>query len=112
ALSVNTYNAAGQVLSLTYGNSVTGAFTYDDHSKLSVLNYAKGANTLLNLTYSYGTQNNGEVTGITDSRGTAYSQSSNYDPLARLGSAQTSDLTSANTWCLKWGFDRNNNRLS
>jgi len=112
ALSVNTYNAAGQVLSLNYGNSVAGGFAYNDHSKLSTINYVKGANTLLNLTYSYGTQNNGEINSIIDSRGSAYNQSLSYDPLARLTSAQTSDLMSANTWCLNWSFDRNNNRLS
>jgi RHS repeat-associated protein len=79
---------------------------------LASLAYA-GASTILNLTYSYGgAQDNGQIQSVTD--GVVPSRSSNYlyDELGRLNTAQTQDLTSANTWMLKYSYDRYGNRLS
>jgi RHS repeat-associated protein len=112
ALTVNSYNAAGEATAVSYGNSVAGSFSYNDHLQLSSLSYVSGTNTLLNLTYNYGTQNNGQIQSITDSRGSAYSTTYTYDPLNRLAAAQTSNLTAANTWALAWKYDRYGNRLS
>lgn len=112
ALTINNYNAAGQVLGVTYGNGVTGAFTYNDHLRLASLSYTSGSSTLLNLTYGYGINDNGQIASITDSRGAAYSTTYTYDALSRLATAQTNDLTAANTWCLNWNYDRYGNRLA
>jgi RHS repeat-associated protein len=114
-LSGMNYNSAQFPTGFTYGNGVLAAFGYNDHLQLSSLSYTSGSNTLLNLTYNYADvngNNNGQIQGITDSRGAAYSTTYNYDPLGRLAQAQTNDLSSANTWKLVWGYDRYGNRLS
>src|SRR5215831_18525025 len=116
ALTVGSYNATGQVLSATYGNGVTGAFTYNDHLQVSRITYtgagATAGQTLLDLTYAYGTNNNSQLASITDGRGAAYNEQFSYDALGRLTNAQTGNLTGANTWCLNWSYDRYGNRLS
>jgi RHS repeat-associated protein len=114
----NSYSAAGQLLSFTYGNTVQGSLAYNDHQQLNSIQYSQpgaAAGNLLNLSYSYtgpNSQNNGEVQGITDARGPAYSTNYIYDSLSRLVAAQTNDLTAPNTWALNWPYDRYGNRLS
>lgn len=112
ALNNITYNGAGQPLSVGYGNGVQGSFGYNDRLQISSLSYSAGSTSLLNLSYSYGTNANGQISGITDARGAAYSTTYSYDPLGRIARAQTNDLGSANTWCLAWSYDRYGNRLS
>ena len=69
-----------------------------------------------NLNYNYNqtvggqTVNNGQIQGITDTRGAAFSESFTYDGLGRLIQGQTNDLTAANTWKLGWTYDRYGNR--
>jgi RHS repeat-associated protein len=111
-LTVSSYNAAGDIVNEAYGSGVAGTYTYNNQLQLASLAYA-GASTILNLTYSYGgAQDNGQIQSVTD--GVVPSRSSNYlyDELGRLNTAQTQDLTSANTWMLKYSYDRYGNRLS
>lgn len=112
-LSLTSYNPAQQVTGVSYGNSIaSGTLGYNDHLQLVSLAYTSGANTLLNLAYDFGAQNNGQIRGITDSRGAAFSTTYAYDELSRLATAQTNDLTAPNTWALSWTYDRYGNRLS
>lgn len=111
-LSGVTFNSAQLPTGFTYGNGVQASFSYNDHLQLASLAYSSSSNTLLSLSYNYGGSNNGQIQGITDSRGSAYSTSYTYDELGRLSQAKTSDLTSANTWNLAWSYDRYGNRLS
>jgi len=112
-----SYNAAGLPASLTYGSGVTAALGYNNRLQVSTLDYAKGTTDLLNLTYNYNqtyngqTVNNGQIQGMTDTRGNAFSTSYLYDALGRLTQGQTADLTSPNTWKLGWVYDRYGNRL-
>lgn len=111
----NGYNAADQPLNLTYGNNVQAALGYNDHLQLTSLSYTQGTTSLLGLTYNYtdsSGHNNGQVQGVSDSRGAAFSTSYTYDAWSRLSTAKTNDLTSANTWALSWNYDRYGNRLS
>jgi RHS repeat-associated protein len=112
ALNSFSYNDASQPLGFSYGNGVTGTLTYNDHLQVSTLKYMNGGTTLLDLTYGYGTGNNGQIQGITDASGTAKSTSYTYDELGRLSAASTGNLTSADTWALAWTYDRYGNRLS
>lgn len=111
-LSGVAYNSAQLTTGFAYGNNVQASFGYNDHLQLASLAYTSGSNTLLSLAYNYGTANNGQIQGITDNRGVAFSTSYTYDPLGRLSQAQTTDLTSANTWKLAWSYDRYGNRLN
>jgi RHS repeat-associated protein len=83
---------------------------------LASLDYARGTTDLLNLTYNYNqtyngnTVNNGQIQGVTDARGNAFSTSYTYDQLGRLLLGKTLDLTAANTWELGWIYDRYGNR--
>lgn len=116
AFTVGSYNATGQVLGATYGNGVSGAFTYNDHLQISRITYTGAGTTvgqtLLDLTYGYGTNNNGQIASISDGRGAAYNEQFSYDALGRLVNGQTGNLTAPNTWCLNWNYDRYGNRLS
>lgn len=109
-LTVSTYNDASQPTGLTYGNGVTGAMTYNDHLQLATLKYNSGS--LLDLTYDYGTYNNGQIHAITAYGDATKSVTYTYDALGRLSHAETGNLTGTDTWCLDWAYDRYGNRLS
>ena len=111
--SIGSYNAAGEILTTTYGNGMTGAYTYNNQLQLGSISASNAGTSVLNLTYNYGGVNdNGQISGITDGVTAANSTSYVYDELGRLKVAQTSDLTSANTWKLKFSYDRYGNRVS
>ena len=111
-LNITSYNAAGEVLTETYGNGVAGTYTYNGQLQLSTLNYG-GSSAILNLAYNYGgATDNGQIQGVTDGLASSRSTSYSYDELGRLKTAQTNDRSSANTWDLKFNYDRYGNRLS
>jgi len=111
-----SYNAASQPTTLTYGSGVQATIGYNSRLQLGTLDYKLGATDLLNLTYNYNqtvggnTVNNGQIQGITDTRGNAFSTSYTYDALGRLSQGQTLDLTAVNTWKIGWVYDRYGNR--
>lgn len=111
-LTVGSYNAAGEVLGMTYGNSMTAGYGYNSELQLTSLVSGSTTTPLLNLTYNYGAQNNGQIQGITDGINSSQSTSYAYDELGRLKTAQTTDLTSPNTWKLEFSYDRYGNLLS
>jgi len=53
SLNSPTYNAAAEPLSVTFGDNVQGAFTYNAHLQLSTLRYFKNSTEILNLAYDY-----------------------------------------------------------
>ena len=77
-----TYNARGQKTQLTYANNLTTTWTYNA-SNFRVTNRTT-SNNQQNLTYGY--DNNGNVTSITDGLFTA-GRTFGYDDLNRLTSA-------------------------
>src|SRR6185437_6080467 len=96
---VGAYNAAGQILSMNYGNGMSGQYGYNSRLQLAAIRYGNNAGSILDLAYSYGgAANNGQIQGITDNLSSARSTSYVYDELGRLNIAQTQDLISANTW--------------
>jgi RHS repeat-associated protein len=110
------------VKNLAYGNGINGAVTYNDHLQLSTLRYFNpaapaGTPDVLNLSYDYGTSNNGQIQEMhyytsPSVENTAKSETFTYDPWSRLSAAQTSRVDStAGTWSLQWGYDRLGNRL-
>ena len=112
------YNPAGQVTGFNYANGVSATLGYTaDRLLLQTLSYAKGATTLLNLSYGY-TQNggnNGQITSITDNTGTQEAGRSvtyTYDALYRISTAITTGSTSYPRWGLSWSYDRYGNRLN
>ncbi len=112
----NGLTPAGLPTAINYGNGVVATVGYNARLQLSSLDYAKGATDLLNLTYNYDQNvagnivNNGQIQGIADTRGNAYSTSYTYDALGRMVQGQTLDLAAANTWKLQWTYDRYGNR--
>jgi RHS repeat-associated protein len=120
-LSGLSYNAAGEALSLTMGNGVQAAFSYNDHLQPSTLRYFKGSTDILNLAYDYTTGvpgNNGQIQamryytspGVEDQ---TKSENFTYDSLDRLSAAHTTTVNStAGTWSLQWAYDRLGNRFS
>jgi RHS repeat-associated protein len=111
--SIGSWNAAGEILTTTYGNGMTGAYTYNNQLQIGSISASNAGTPVLNLTYNYGGVNdNGQISGITDGVTAANSTSYVYDELGRLKIAQTTDLTSANTWKLKFSYDRYGNRVS
>jgi RHS repeat-associated protein len=106
------YNAAGQVTSATFGNQVQVAYGYNNQMQLGSIRYTSAAGALLDLAYNYGgSQNNGQIVSITDNKTPAHSTSYAYDELKRLQTAQTSDMTAADSWKLRMSYDRYGNRL-
>jgi len=111
--TVGSYNGAGQPLTVSFSNGMHGTYGYDNQQHLNSIQFGNSAGNLLNLAYDYGSSNNnGQVRGITDKVNAAQSTSYVYDELGRLKGAQTTDLTSPNTWQLSFSYDRFGNRLS
>jgi RHS repeat-associated protein len=110
--SIGSYNAADQLLGATYGNGMQSNYTYNNQMQLATLVSTSASANVLNLTYNYGAQDNGQIQSITDGINTSQSTTYTYDELGRLKTARTNDLASANTWKLKFGYDRYGNRLS
>lgn len=110
-LSINSYSAAGAVLSETYGNGISGTYAFNNQLQLATIQYG-GSSALLNLAYNYGgASDNGQIQGITDYLLASRSASYTYDELGRLKVAQTNDVKSAETWAFKYYYDRFGNRL-
>src|SRR5205807_6814884 len=66
--STFSYNGAFQPLGFKFGNNVQAAFTYNDHLQISRLSYSNATRgrpaNILNLTYDYGTGNNGQIQAV------------------------------------------------
>jgi RHS repeat-associated protein len=117
-LAVTAYNSAQQPTTIALGNGVQGTFAYDDHLRRASLRYVKAGNPdLLDLTYDYGTGNNGQIQaihyfsspGVEDTTRTTYFT---YDAWARLATARTGVVSATpGTWSLQWTYDRFGNRL-
>ncbi|MFY9574335.1 MAG: RHS repeat-associated core domain-containing protein, partial [Blastocatellia bacterium] len=116
-----SYNIAGQVTGLTLGNGVVESYGYDaNRSQLTSQTATKGANTLINLTYSYqasaGQMGTGSTAGNAGQlmsasgtvNGTTESAGYTYDLVGRLEtSSQTSNGSSAQR---RFAYDRWGNR--
>jgi RHS repeat-associated protein len=124
-----SYDAAGHVLSATFGNGVVATAAYSpQRSQLLALNYSKCGSTLFGSSYFYqnnaascsnGTVgNNGQIQCIQDfSSGTGDSGRSvsySYDQLARLSTANTTGSTQTQypAWGLSETYDQYGNRTA
>lgn len=119
-LSGLSFNAAGEALGFTYGNGVQAALGYNDHLQISTLRYFKSGNSsdVLNLSYDYGSSNNGQIQAIhyntsPGAEDSTKSQYFTYDLWSRLSAAHTGTVSSSTpgTWSLTWDYDRLGNRL-
>jgi RHS repeat-associated protein len=121
------YNAAGQILNITYGNGVVGNFTYSAaRQQLTNLTYTAGTypnETLFSLNYGYmngqancgastAAGNNGLIQCIQDTMDNGRSVIYSYDALARLSTATTTGSSGYAQWGLSWVYDRYGNRVS
>jgi RHS repeat-associated protein len=98
-----TYEPFGPVTGLTYGNGITGTYSYDnDYRPTSRVD--AGSATIMNLAYTYDADDN--VKTITDSVNAANSQSMDYDALDRLSDA-TSGTGGYGAWSWTWDKDHN-----
>ena len=128
--AVPTFNSAGQITILNYGNGSTGNFTYSAaRQQLTSVSYTSGVSpfpTILSLNYGYQngqancgtsttTGNDGLIQCIQDSSGTAEAGRSviySYDALGRLNTATTTGSSGYAQWGLSWVYDRYGNRVS
>lgn len=111
-LMVSAYNAAGEITNLQYGDGMEETYGYNDQLRLQTLVAGSTTTPSMNLTYNYGTADNGQIQGITDNITASQSTSYQYDELGRLKTAQTTDQTSAGTWKLGFKYDTYGNRLA
>jgi RHS repeat-associated protein len=116
------YSPASQVTGLQYGNGIYGSFGFTaDRLQLNCLDYSTtnrggtcthDGTTKFGLNYSYysSPNNNGLITGITDSVDSGRSASYTYDPLYRLLTATTAGSANYPAWGLSQTYDRYGNR--
>jgi len=65
--SVTSYNAAGAPLATSYGNGMTGSYSYNNQLQLNSIQYGSASTQLMSLTYNYGgALDNREIQEITD----------------------------------------------
>jgi RHS repeat-associated protein len=106
------YNAAAQPTSFQFGNGVQAAFSYNAQMQLQSLAYSNSSGTIVGLTYSYGTENNGQIQSVTDSVDSGRTANYTYDAWARLKTAQTTGDTAYPAWGLSFTYDRYGNRTA
>jgi RHS repeat-associated protein len=121
--STNGYNAAGQILTFTYGNGVAANFSYSPlRQQLQSLSYTSGSNTLFSLNYYYqydatnciggNSANDGQIACVSDAVDSGRNVAYGYDALARLTTASTKGSSGYAAWGMSEGFDRYGNRLN
>ena len=125
------YNAAGQVLSMNYGNGVAASFGYSSSTRdeMTSLSYTNGTNTLFNLNYYYQnvptncamgtTGNNGQIQCIVDATPIGITPGAagrtinyTYDALGRLATAVTTGSAQFAKWGISETYDRYGNRTN
>jgi RHS repeat-associated protein len=118
------YDASGNITGLTFGNGVTGTYSYSSNrEQLSTLSYAKSGTTLFALNYSYQQNstscptgntigNNGQIQCIADTVSSGRTASYTFDFLGRLSTAVTNGSTSYPQWGVSETYDRYGNRWS
>jgi RHS repeat-associated protein len=111
-LSSVSYNAASQPTGFQYGNGVQAAFSYNAQMQLQTLAYTNSGSAIFNLSYNYGTGDNGQIQGITDNVDNGRTAAYSYDAWSRLKTAQTNGSTNYPQWGLSWVYDRYGNRLN
>src|SRR5579871_6129511 len=98
-----TYEPFGPATGLTYGNGMTGTYSYDaDYRTTSRVD--SGSATVMNLAYTYDAADN--VKTITDAVNAANGQTLNYDALNRITSA-ASGTGGYGSW--SWTWDKAHN---
>jgi YD repeat-containing protein len=97
------YKPFGGMTSITYGNGLTGAISYDNQYRITGIT----AGTVMSLSYpTYDA--NGNITVITNALDATKNKSFSYDTLDRLSTA-----TSSGIWgSLAWTYDGVGNRLT
>jgi RHS repeat-associated protein len=92
-----TYNAAGQLTQITYGDGVVRTQIYEPTTqRLATLDSVKDATVLQSFTYGY--DEVGNVTSITDNRPFGNNQTFVYDDLNRLTTATATGLYGVHTY--------------
>lgn len=118
-----SYAPTGGLLGVIYGK-VTGGFggiteadAYNSRLEYASIQSSSTAGTALNLafcngTYSFAggcsgpsTNNNGNVTGLTNSADTGRSEVAAYDPLSRIQSVQSEATSGPDCWGQSYGID-------
>jgi RHS repeat-associated protein len=95
-----TYQPMGPIASWTYGNGLVRTQRFDLDGRVTSIG-DNGVAQKLAFTYS----GNNQITGITNARGAALTQSFNYDPLSRLTGAGRGDGVSEG-----FAYDADGNR--
>jgi RHS repeat-associated protein len=112
-LNIGSYNAANQILAMTYGNGTQATYSYNAQLQVASVLYGPSTAPILSLSYDWGgASDDGLLAGVTDNANPARSTNYSYDQLKRLVQARTLDQTSANTWNLQFTYDRYGNRLT
>jgi RHS repeat-associated protein len=106
------YNAAAQPTSFQYGNGVQAAFSYNAQMQLQSLSYSNSSGMIVDLTYGYGTGDNGQIQGVTDGVDPGRTATYTYDSWARLSTAQTTGDSAYPAWGLSFTYDRYGNRTA
>jgi len=119
------YNAAGQILTINYGNGVTGSFGYSAaRQQLTSVSYFNNSLPKVFLTLNYGymngqancgtsttAANGGLIQCIQDTVDNGRSVIYSYDALGRLTTATTAGSGNYAQWGLSWSYDPYGNRI-
>lgn len=91
---------------------ITRTLTYNNRLQLATIQSTSPNGTVQNLSYQYGTSNNGSITSITNNLNTGRTQTFTYDYLNRVATAQTQGSTGPTCWGQSFGYDRYANLTS
>jgi RHS repeat-associated protein len=121
-----SYSAAGALLSLKNGASLTSTLYYNNRLEACRISVTTASNipsqcsdtvnlgNVLDFSYNYsaGTANNGDVMQIASNLNSARTQNFTYDQLNRISTAQTQATSGTYAWGYQYGYDIWGNLLS
>jgi RHS repeat-associated protein len=84
---------------------ITSSYGYNNRLQSSTIRATSTSGTVLDLTFGYGTSNNGTVASITNNLASGRSQSFTYDYLNRITTAQSTATTGSDCWGQAFGYD-------
>jgi RHS repeat-associated protein len=104
-----TFSPFGAVASVIHGYvsggfaGITESYTYNNRLEVTAIQTTSSAGTPLNLSYSYASLNNGNISQQTNNATTGRTQSYTYDPLNRLLTAQAQATSPGDCWGQSFG---------
>jgi RHS repeat-associated protein len=103
-----TDNAAGAITARTLAGGIAETRNFNTRNQLTQITAAANSTTLLDISYGYGTSNDGRIRSRTDAIQPEHSAAYHFDEIGRLTAVGGGE----SSWAISWALDRYGNRTA